>query len=79
LLSIGQSNMADQAKTIQWDDGTYIDQKWSIQASGSGYRLVVLHSGKCLDVASFSTADIQLQQSTCTSNSNQQFKLKALF
>ena len=79
LLSIGQSNMANGAKTIQWDDGTYIDQKWTIQASGSGYKLVVLHSGKCLDVASSSTADIQLQQSTCTGNSNQQFKLKALF
>ena len=79
LLSIGQGNMANAAKTIQWDDGTYNDQKWAIQASGSGYKLVVLHSGKCLDVASFSTADIQLQQSTCTGNSNQQFKLKALF
>jgi thermitase len=79
LLSIGQSDMADKAKTIQWDDGTYIDQKWAIQASGSGYKLVVLHSGKCLDVASSSTADIQLQQNKCSGNSNQQFKLKALF
>ena len=80
LLSIGASNPADGAKTIQWDDGTYIDQKWSIQASGSGYRLVVLHSGKCLDVPNFGTADgLQLQQMTCNGSSKQQFKLRALF
>ena len=27
VMSIGQSNQADGAKTIQWDDGTYDDQK----------------------------------------------------
>jgi thermitase len=80
LLSIGQSNMTDGAKTIQWDDGTYNDQKWYIQVSGSGYRLVAYHSGKCLDVLNFGTADgIQLQQTSCNGSSAQQFKLKALF
>jgi thermitase len=80
LMSIGASNMADGAKVIQWDDGTYNDQKWYIQVSGSGYRLVAYHSGKCLDVLNFGTADgIQLQQWACNGSSAQQFKLKALF
>ena len=80
LLSIGASNMTDGAKTTQWDDGTYNDQKWYFQASGSGYRLVAYHSGKCLDVPNFSTANgTQLQQWTCNGNSAQQFILKALF
>jgi thermitase len=79
LLSVGAGNLADGAKVIQWDDGTYNDQKWYIQASGSGYRLVAYHSGKCLDVWNWSTADIQLQQTTCNGSTAQQFKLKALF
>jgi thermitase len=80
LMSIGQSNQADGAKTIQWDDGTYNDQKWFIQASGNGYRLVAYHSGKCLEVPNFETTDgLQLQQATCTGSSAQQFNLKALF
>jgi thermitase len=80
LMSIGASNMADGAKVTQWDDGTYNDQKWFIQPSGSGYRLVAYHSGKCLDVPNFSTTDgVQLQQWTCNGSGAQKFKLKALF
>jgi thermitase len=86
VLSIGASSQVEGAKTTQWDDGasvgtgTYIDQKWAIQPSGSGYKLVVMHSGKCLDVYNWSTVDgQQLQQWTCSGSSAQQFKLKALF
>jgi hypothetical protein len=80
LMSIGASNLTDGAKVIQWDDGTYSDQKWSIQASGSGYRLVAYHSAKCLGVTNASTVDgAQLQQWTCNGGSAQQFRLKALF
>jgi thermitase len=83
LLSVSggvPANQADGAKTIQWDDGTYNDQKWAIQPSGSGYQLKVLHTGKCLDVYNWSTADgQQLQQWPCNGATAQQFKLKALF
>jgi thermitase len=83
LLSIGGGTPANQtegAKTTQWDDGTYNDQKWYIQASGSAYQLKNYNSGKCLDVYNWSTADgQQLQQWTCSGNTAQQFKLKALF
>jgi thermitase len=80
VLDVTGGDLNDGSKVIQWDYLGGSNQKWLIQASGSGYRLVAQHSGKCLDVFNYSTADgIQLQQWPCSSVSAQQFKLRALF
>jgi Subtilase family/Ricin-type beta-trefoil lectin domain-like len=82
-LSIGggtPGNEVNGAKAIQWEDGNYNTQQWLIEASGSGYRLVVNHSGKCLNVANGSISNLAaLIQQVCSITTNQQFKLKALF
>jgi hypothetical protein len=83
VLSIGGGTPANElngAKAIQWDDGAYETQKWRIEALGSGYRLLVNHSSKCLNVANGSTSNLAaLIQQICSTTTNQQFKLKALF
>jgi glucosylceramidase len=85
LLTVGwgwanAANTRDGAPMVQWDDNTGSEQTFYIQASGTGYQLKNLNSGKCLDVSNVSTADgALLQQWTCATVVAQQFKLKALF
>lgn len=51
----------------------------TVTASGSGFnQITVRHSGRCLDVASWSTADYaNVQQWSCHGGTNQQFQLQA--
>jgi hypothetical protein len=85
VLSVGgnwanSGKLVDGAPIVQWDDNNGTEQKFHIQASGTGYQLKSLVSGKCLDIWNWSTTDGQaLQQWTCSGNTAQQFKLKALF
>jgi thermitase len=85
VLSVGglwanSGKLVDTAPIVQWDDINGAEQKFYIQASGSGYAIKSQLSNKCLDISNWSTADGQaLQQWTCTGTAAQQFKLKALF
>jgi thermitase len=85
VLSIGgvwanSGKLVDGAPIVQWDDITGAEQKFYIQASGTGYVIKSQLSNKCLDIWNWSTADGQaLQQWACTGTAAQQFKLKALF
>jgi thermitase len=85
VLTIGGSwansgKLVDGAPIVQWDDNNGTEQKFYIQASGTGYQIKSQVSGKCLDIFNWSTSDGQaLQQWACSGNAPQQFKLKALF
>jgi hypothetical protein len=73
-LDLVGNSTSDGVKAIVWSYVGQTDQEWRVEASGSGYRLVARHSGKCLHVPS-STTGVQLVQSTCNGGTNQQFRL----
>jgi len=54
-----------------------LDEQWTLQPVGSGYRIVSNLNGLCLEVAGASLADnAAVQQSPCTSGSNKIWKKK---
>jgi thermitase len=80
VMDVSGVSIADRAKIHQWDDLGTANQKWRIEAYGSGYRLIASHSGKCLDLFNFATSDgFQFEQNICNTGTAQQYKLKALF
>ncbi len=74
-------NAGDGGLADQWDfTSGWMEQQWSIAKTANGFKLVNASNGKCLDVPGFSNTDgVKLQQFTCNSGDNQNFKLQALF
>jgi thermitase len=80
VMAIPNALMTNDTKMVQLDYANISNQKFSIEVSGSAYKLVINHSAKCLDVPTSGTAEgLQLQQYTCNGTAAQQFKLNALF
>ncbi|MGY0231325.1 RICIN domain-containing protein [Longispora urticae] len=53
------------------------NQQFTFQSSGAGVQIVAQHSGKCLDLANWSTADGgTVQQWACSGGANQQWKVQ---
>jgi hypothetical protein len=71
---VANSSTADGANVIQYTCGSGTNQQWQWQATGSYFRIVARHSGKCLDVVDSGTGDgADIQQYTCGSGLNQQW------
>ncbi|MER7213365.1 RICIN domain-containing protein [Streptosporangium sp. NPDC000239] len=52
-------------------------QRWTLQASGSYWKLVNVNSAKCLDLVTASTTNgTQIRQATCGSGTSQQWTLQ---
>ncbi|GGJ45219.1 M12 family metallopeptidase [Deinococcus roseus] len=75
-------NKNDGAKLNQWDcqgnpdDPSLRNQLFRpAQVATAVWQFGIKHSGKCLDVPSGSTADVQLQQWTCNASNAQRFRL----
>jgi hypothetical protein len=80
-LTVPSSSTADGVQVQQQSCGpannaANTNQQWQITDLGGGYhRITARHSGKCLDVAGYSTADsARIVQYTCNGGTNQQWQ-----
>jgi hypothetical protein len=66
----------DRSSVVQWGNNGNLNQQWHFQDAGDGYfRIVSRDNGKCLDVASGSTADgTRVLLYTCGTGDNQEFQ-----
>jgi hypothetical protein len=64
---------------LQWPCSGAANQQWQLVSTDSGYaELVARHSGQCLDVFGWSTADgATIGQWTCNGGANQQWLVTA--
>jgi hypothetical protein len=76
-VSGGPTATGNGVSTQTWAYAAGSNQEWQLVPAANGYfRLVALHSGKCLDVPAANTANgVVLQQWACNGNAQQQFKL----
>jgi hypothetical protein len=68
----------DGAQVQHYSCGGGSNQKFTVEASGSGYRLKANNSGKCLGVVNNATNDgALLEQRSCGANNSQVFQLNS--
>lgn len=68
----------DGAQAQQYSCSGGANQRFTVEASGSNYRLKANHSGKCLGVVNSQTSDgALLEQRSCGANGSQLFQLNA--
>lgn len=74
-VDVRNGSTADGAAVIQWTANGGTNQQWQLTAAGNGaFTLTAQHSGKCLDLASKTAANVQ--QSACVAGaSDQKWKL----
>jgi Ricin-type beta-trefoil lectin domain len=69
---------SDGAQVQQYSCSKGANQKFTVEASGSGYRLKANNSGKCLGVVNSATNDgAMLEQRSCGANNSQIFQFNS--
>lgn len=69
---VWSASTANGAPVNQGNCNSGTNQKWTLTASGSNFRVVNVNSGKCLEIGSYSTANqAAATQYTCNGGTNQ--------
>lgn len=80
-LDVSGASTSNNADVFQYTCGGSANQNWRLVAGMSSggvqyYQIKAMHSGKCIDVASGSTANYaDVNQYSCTNGGNQNFQL----